>query len=236
MTNANDCRQWSTRWLSVAGVLSFLVALVAMVLVVTENFMLEAVDEWTNSTVNVWARGSGWPVDIADWIGSATGPKTSVIYSVVIVAALALARKYRWAVLVAAAGIAGVAIAEAFKIIISRTRPPGAELYVSDLDKSFPSGHATAGIYLYVCIAVILILLARAHNWPLLQGIGIVLFGFGILIGVSRIVLGVHWLSDVIAGWLLGSATLLIALALTHPECQGSDKSTTESDQPELVE
>lgn len=236
MTNADDCRQWSTRWLSVAGVLSFLAALVVTVLVVTENFMLLAVDEWTNSTVNAWARGAEWPAEIAAWIGSATGPKTSVVYTVVIVAALALARKYRWAVLVAGAGMAGVAIAEAFKIMISRTRPPGAELYVSDLDKSFPSGHATAGIYLYVCIAVILILLARAHNWPLLQGIGVALFGFGVLIGVSRIVLGVHWLSDVVAGWLFGSATLLIALSLTHPECQGSDQSTTEPDQSELLE
>lgn len=238
MTKAGDCREWSTRGLSAAGALGFLVALVVTALVVTENSMLLAVDDWTNSTVNDWARGAVWPVEVASWIGVAAGVKMSVLFSVVAVVGFALARSHRWAILVAGAGIAGVTIVEVFKVSISRARPPGAELYVSDLDKSFPSGHTAAGIYLYVCLAVILILLATYHDWPVLRGIAVVLFAYGILIGISRIVLGVHWLSDVIAGWLIGTATLLVALALTHPECQlrASARASTDPDPSEALE
>ena len=236
MSNADDCRKWSTHWLSVAGILTFLIALVVTALVVTENSMLLTVDEWTNSTTNDWARNAEWPVDIASWIGVAAGVKMSVLYSVIAVIGFALARRYRWAILVAGAGLTGVTIVELLKISISRPRPPGAELYVSDLDKSFPSGHTTAGIYLYVCLAVILILVAKYHSWPVLRGIGVVLFAYGILIGVSRIVLGVHWLSDVVAGWLVGTATLLIALALTHPECELPGRATADLDDSEVLE
>ena len=230
MPKVDDSHGWSTRWLSVAGILSFLALLVVTALVVTDNSMVLDADEWTNSTVNDWARSAGWPVEVSAWIGTAAGVKLSVLYSVIAVVGFALARRNRWAVLVAGAGIAGVTIVEVFKISISRARPPGADLYASDLDKSFPSGHTAAGIYLYVCLAVLLILLANYHNWPLLRGIGIALFGFGILIGVSRIVLGVHWLSDVLGGWLIGTATLLVALALTHPECQIPDRAKPELD------
>lgn len=232
MTDAHVCQEWSTRWLSTIGILSFLAALVVTVLVVAENSMLLAVDEWTNSTVNDWARGLGWPVQIADWIGMATSPVPSVLYGMIAIVGFALARRRRWAILVAGAGIAGVTISEAFKLMVDRPRPPGAAPYVAYLDKSFPSGHTAAGIYLYVCLAVILILLAKSQDRSLLHAVGIVLFSFGILIGVSRLVLGVHLLSDVVAGWLFGSATLLVALALTHPECQVSVRSTTELDQP----
>jgi membrane-associated phospholipid phosphatase len=236
MPNAEICDKWPTRWLSAAGILSLLVALVVTALVVAENSTLLAVDEWVNSTVNDWARGAGWPVEIASWIGIATGPVFSVIYSAVAVVVLVLAGRRRWAILVAAAGIAGVTIAESLKVVIARPRPPGAELYAHDLDKSFPSGHATAGIYLYVCLAIILILLAKSQDRSLLRGVGIALFVFGILIGVSRIALGVHWLSDVVAGWLFGTATLLIALALIHPECDVPDRSTIDHTKSEANE
>lgn len=236
MTSVNDHHKWSTRGLSTMGILSFVVALVVTTFVVTQNSTLLAIDEWTNSSVNDWARGAGWPVEIASWIGIATGPVFSVAYSLVVVVGFALAGRRRWAILIATAGIAGVTVAESLKLVIARPRPPGAELYAHDLDKSFPSGHATAGIYLYVCLAVILILLAKSQDRSLLHGVGIALFVFGILIGVSRIVLGVHWLSDVVAGWLLGSATLLLALALIHPECEGPNRSTTDHTISEVVE
>lgn len=236
MTGTDDGRKWSTRRLSLAGIVGVLLALTVTALVVSDNAILLTVDQWTNSSTDQWARGAGWPVEIARWIGLATGPMLSVVYTLVAVVGFALARKNRWAVLLAGAGLAGVTIAELFKITISRTRPPGASLYVSDLDKSFPSGHATAGIYLYVCLAIVVIILARSHDRPRLQRLGFVLFGFGILIGISRIILGVHWLSDVVAGWMFGAATLLIALALTHPEYEDSPGPSTDPDRSQMLE
>ena len=50
-------------------------------------------------------------------------------------------------------GIAGGIVSTAVKQTMARPRPPGAEQFQQDLDKSFPSGHAMESIYLYVATA-----------------------------------------------------------------------------------
>ena len=76
---------------------------------------------------------------------------------------------------------------------------------------SFPSGHSS-GIATLVTVALVLawpLLSARARRWSLAGGAALVL-----LVGLTRMWLGVHFLSDVLGGWSLGIAwTLLTALA-----------------------
>jgi membrane-associated phospholipid phosphatase len=76
---------------------------------------------------------------------------------------------------------------------------------------AFPSGHATDAAAF--CLAAALTLantIARQRTTQaLLVVAGVLLAG---VVGISRLVLGVHWLSDVVAGWALGSA---IAVAVT---------------------
>jgi undecaprenyl-diphosphatase len=75
---------------------------------------------------------------------------------------------------------------------------------------SFPSGHAS-GIATLVTVALILawpLLAARTRRWALAGGVVLVL-----LVGLTRIWLGVHFLSDVVGGWALGVGwSLLTAL------------------------
>jgi undecaprenyl-diphosphatase len=77
---------------------------------------------------------------------------------------------------------------------------------------SFPSGHAT-GIAVLVTVALVLawpLLAPHARRWWLATGIALV-----VLVGLTRMWLGVHYLSDVVGGWALGTAwTLLVALLL----------------------
>jgi undecaprenyl-diphosphatase len=71
---------------------------------------------------------------------------------------------------------------------------------------SFPSGHAS-GIATLVAVALVLawpLLSARARAWALAVGIGLVL-----LVGFTRMWLGVHYLSDVVGGWAFGLAWTL---------------------------
>jgi undecaprenyl-diphosphatase len=96
---------------------------------------------------------------------------------------------------------------DALKELYGRPRPalvPPLE-YVSNL--SFPSGHAGNNAAL---IGFLVFLLTRNRAWRLAA---LTLIGG---IGVSRIMLGVHWPSDVVGGWLFGGGIAAIGLALTR--------------------
>jgi membrane-associated phospholipid phosphatase len=97
------------------------------------------------------------------------------------------------------------------KVWFGRVRPPFEDGGARHESLSFPSGHSS-GIATLVAVALILawpLLTARARRWSL--GVGVVLV---VLVGLTRMWLGVHYLSDVIGGWSLGIAwTLVTALA-----------------------
>ena len=106
------------------------------------------------------------------------------------------------------------------KGVIGRHRPPVSMHLVAESDLSFPSGHATdsTAVLLTIALVVAMVVVRR----PLAR-IGMVVTA-GILaasIGFSRLVLGVHWPTDVLGGWALGAgialAVLLAASSLTRP-------------------
>ena len=106
-----------------------------------------------------------------------------------------------------ALAVAGVVVA-AGKQIMHRQRPPVALRLVTETEPSFPSGHAadSTAVLLTIAIVVAVVLFRR----PLLR-IGTVALGFAVpaLIGLSRLVLGVHWPTDVLAGWGVGTLAAL---------------------------
>jgi undecaprenyl-diphosphatase len=96
------------------------------------------------------------------------------------------------------------------KEYVGRIRPPFADGGARYDSLSFPSGHAS-GIATLVTVALVLswpLLSAVARRWALFGGVVLV-----VVVGASRLWLGVHYLSDVVGGWSLGIAwTLLTAL------------------------
>ncbi len=165
-----------------------------------------------------WADPLGWPVDLAHAIGLATSPLTSTILIVVAALLLTYTGHRAAAAYVALSGAAGVLVVELAKVSVGRERPPGAEAFESDLLKSFPSGHSSAGIYAYLTLGMVLLQLGRARGSGAQRAAGWALVALGPVIGLSRLVLGVHWPSDVLGGWAFGStATLTAALLLWAP-------------------
>ncbi|WP_428773066.1 phosphatase PAP2 family protein [Vibrio sp.] len=76
--------------------------------------------------------------------------------------------------------------------------------YIKPSDRySLPSGHTAAGFVMAILIG---------HFYPLMGGLALV---WAVLIGTSRILLGVHFLTDVVLGAALGMASALVALQLT---------------------
>lgn len=222
---------------AVAGlVVALTVAALLTATVATGSAALSGLDTALTDVTRSWADPLGWPVSAAHVLGLVTAPKWSTLAAAVVVVILFVARHRAAAAFLALSGIAGVAVSETVKMAMGRSRPPGAEEFEADLEKSFPSGHAMVGIYLYLATGLVLIHLGRAQGRRWMQVLGMVLVIVGPLIGLSRIVLGVHWPSDILAGWAYGSAVLLAsALALWWPLDRGWSRAReTAATPPEL--
>lgn len=130
---------------------------------------------------------------------------------VVVVVVLLLARRPGWAGWLAASAIGGLIISESFKHLVHRERPVWADPFFSEKGFSFPSGHTLSGITAWVAMGLVALYLL-----PRMAGtvVGWIVIAFGVLMGPSRLLYGVHWPSDVLAGWLFGFGWLLIVIAM----------------------
>ncbi|MEQ1817746.1 MAG: phosphatase PAP2 family protein [Terricaulis sp.] len=120
----------------------------------------------------------------------------------------------RWtdAVLLLVATMGGTAISEGLKMGFNRPRPDLVAHVVETTSMSFPSGHAMLSAVTYLTLGA---LIAHAQERNALRGyvLGAAIL-LTILIGASRIYLGVHWPTDVLAGWCLGAAWALVCWAV----------------------
>ncbi len=82
-----------------------------------------------------------------------------------------------------------------------RARPENALLQIVG-DPSFPSGHAGLAAAFFVIVGYLMV--RKIHSWVLREAVIVLCVIAPIAVGLSRIVLNVHWVSDVIAGWSLG--------------------------------
>jgi len=157
-----------------------------------------------------------WLVDLARAV-TVLGSAPATI-AVGVVAGAMFATRSRWPefwVLLAALALTHAAV-PALKEIIDRPRPPDASIDVSG--SSFPSGHAAYSvIYAWLALTIALRLRPGMANASALIVAGIALAA---AVGLTRIELEVHYLSDVSAGWGLGVSAFalcaIVALVVTH--------------------
>lgn len=144
---------------------------------------------------------------------------TSVVTTVLILAIIAyvLTKRFHlplWIILTNSIGSLG--LNPLVKNIIQRSRPDEELRLVQEASYSFPSGHAFASMVAFGCVILLLLLFLKPSAF---RGVLIVLsFVTILLIGFSRIFLGVHYLSDVVAGFSLGLFWLFISLSIFIPK------------------
>ncbi len=117
-------------------------------------------------------------------------------------AGLAAMGRRREAIILVAATALGMAASDLAKALFDRPRPDIVGHLVEVSSASLPSGHATRAVATYLTLATL------ASRRALILGLAVSIVG---LVGASRIYLGVHWPSDVLAGWALGGACGLAA-------------------------
>lgn len=146
-----------------------------------------------------------------EWLHIAAADVTALgsvaVLSLVILLAFALlASLRRWAeglLLVAGAG-GGVMISQGLKLVFERERPELAYRAVEAANASFPSGHAMLSAVVFLTLGVLAARFADRRRVKVLAVGAAVLVS--LLVGASRVYLGVHWASDVLAGWCVGAA------------------------------
>ena len=102
--------------------------------------------------------------------------------------------------------LVGRGVSEVEKYWIARARPTLEPHLVVVKTSSFPSGHATSSMIFYLTLALSLV----PAPWRRLAAASAVLLS--LLVGISRVMLGVHWPSDVVGGWSFGLLWVLVTL------------------------
>ncbi|MDF8265067.1 phosphatase PAP2 family protein [Luteipulveratus flavus] len=138
------------------------------------------------------------------WFTDLGGPLWFPVIAGVILLAVALWRRSVEPLVLGAIGLAGgLAMTSVGKAVIGRARPPLRDAVPPyESSPSFPSGHALMAT---VLAGIVGYLLLRAVLRPWLRALVVALCAlWALAMGLSRVFLGHHWLTDVCAGWVLG--------------------------------
>jgi undecaprenyl-diphosphatase len=162
------------------------------------------VEEWVAGQMPGWVE---WLARPFTWVGGIVG-----VALLVGIVGLALVRAGRRsdALLLAVAALGVQVIVVVLKSVYERPRPDAGSPIDLPHSTSFPSGHAATGIAMFGALA--LIAAGRARSPAAAAGMLVLGFSIGVGVGVSRIVLNVHFVSDVLAGFCVGLAWLCVCL------------------------
>jgi membrane protein DedA with SNARE-associated domain/membrane-associated phospholipid phosphatase len=161
-----------------------------------------------------WMRAHATPLPdrIAEVVSIIGSPV--VLAAVALIGTVVLVRRGWWMVLTGwiAAFLGGGVLSWALQHVVHRPRPPGAEVFLYGTSSSLPSAHAMSSLIGYGMVAYLLV-----RFWPQAQrhrlSVALITCSLILLIALSRLYLGVHFLSDVIGGYAAGLVWLAVCIA-----------------------
>lgn len=159
-------------------------------------------------------RGPQSLQDVARDLTALGGVTVLTLVTIAVVGFLMIDRKRGAAALMIVAVVGGLSIGSLIKHIINRPRPPRQYQAAYVFTASFPSGHSMLSAVTYLTLGALLAQVIRRRVLRLYVICVAVLLTF--LVGVSRVFLGVHWPTDVLAGWTAGLIWALLCLSVAH--------------------
>ncbi|MCU6456091.1 phosphatase PAP2 family protein [Sphingomonas sp. A2-49] len=183
-----------------------LVALGGALLLVVAAFVATGRVTGFDAAILVWVRertgDHAWLIAIARVVTVMGNNATLWIATTVAITVCAIRQRWQWCAFLTGTTAGGAVIISVIKAEVGRPRPMVVSHLVDVQTASFPSGHAMDSAFVYGSIAIAIVAGAGdGRRWDLAV-VAAMLLVFAI--GASRIVLGVHWPTDVAAGWAIG--------------------------------
>jgi membrane-associated phospholipid phosphatase len=146
------------------------------------------------------------------WVTHAHAQAPILAYAVLIAGYCAWRREGRWLVATAAVIPGALVLNHLLKLLFERARPRWEDPLLSLSSYSFPSGHTAGATALYGLVAAYAISQVPKPRWKILLGAAVMVA----VVALSRMVLGVHYLSDVLAAAVSTGMWLVLCLGVVH--------------------
>lgn len=153
-------------------------------------------------------------------------PVAKTVEVLVVGSVLVLRHRWRRALLLVVATTLTGALTTVTKHLVDTGRPPRFQALAVEASPAFPSGHVTGTVVVYGLLAWFA--LSTRGRVPAVA-LAVVLV---VLTALSRLYLGVHWLSDVLGGALLGTGVLLLAIAVDVARARATLSASAQRDRP----
>jgi membrane-associated protein len=215
-----------TTWLVAGGVLGCGLVTAALAdsalegdgLAASDTSIVSAVVDHRSYGLTPFARA-------ASWVGSEV---SITVLTAAVLLGLLLARRHRDAAVVAVAMAGSAALVVGIKHAVMRARPGPADLLGPiDHGYSFPSGHTLFSTVFLAMVLWLLLPRLESRRRPLAVGATVVL---AVAVGASRVYLGYHWPTDVLASWLVAASWLGVLYLGLRTFDQSTGPSTQRAD------
>jgi membrane-associated phospholipid phosphatase len=175
---------------------------------------LRAVDISVSAAGYQWALHHAVVRGVALVVTDLGSPLAVDVVAVLAAGGLLLLRRRRLATVVAVARLGELVCESVAKVLVARARPDLVHPLTTATGASYPSGHAAGSVATYGAVALVAAtVLARPTARWVLGAVAV----FVVAVGVSRVVLGVHFPTDVLGGMALGVAWVALAFAVFDP-------------------
>ena len=151
--------------------------------------------------------GGDWLPYVARDVTALGGATVLVLLTLAAIGYLLMRRKWGGAIFITVSVAGGTLVSSLFKEIFERARPDVVPHLMEATSASFPSGHSMLATVTYLTLGAVLAEVHEERRFKIYILVWAVLLS--ILVGWSRVYLGVHWPTDVLGGWSLGSAWAL---------------------------
>ena len=167
------------------------------------------IDTWAANTLHEVVRESDLLVSVLQAVSFTGKPIFFVIVCVPIGLFLLWRGHFHLTMYLAVSTILGGIIDTIVKVAVDRDRPSLEDPVATAFGNSFPSGHSMMSLVTFGALLLIFLPVMRRHRVTALVVVGL----WVLAIGFTRLALGVHYISDVLGGWVLGAAWLALSTA-----------------------
>jgi undecaprenyl-diphosphatase len=203
------------RGVVVAAVLAALALVLPLAVLVRDGW--EPLRRWDTRVEDAWDLPAGWARDLTLAVTQLGAPLLLELAAVLIALWLLRQRRHRLAVYVLVSVLGAELVSTTSKHLVARVRPC-IDAASCPHSTSFPSGHAVGAAAFWITVAVLLLPVVGRKAWALLL--------VPLAVAASRVLLGVHYPSDVIAGLVVGgcwAAAWTAVFAAWRDEREGRD-------------